>query len=119
MEITDIFALFFAGLDSSVNGLTLYLSVLSGYLAVAYLAGPKLSKSQLYIISSLFVAFETTTTVGIYLIFRVTSTIFDSSDEWNFGPEGYFVMYALTSLLVIGIIGALKFMSDSRKIKKD
>lgn len=51
-ELLDLMA---GAIDSMYDSTTLFLSIASGYLLVAYLAGAKLTKIQTVIISALFV----------------------------------------------------------------
>lgn len=52
-ELLDLVA---GSIDSMYDSVALYLSIASGYLLVAYLAGAKLTRMQTIIISVLFVA---------------------------------------------------------------
>lgn len=57
MSEADLAESFWNAQEMGVNALMLYLTVISGYLVVAYLAGRDLTVSQSRFISSLFVVF--------------------------------------------------------------
>lgn len=96
---------------------TVYLTVLSGYLAVAYLVGAKLTRTQLVTITALFVAFALLFSFGSFGFF-LAGVGFRASDSELAFP---FVRYLPTTtfvLEILGIIAAIKFMTDIRKGQK-
>ncbi len=54
-ELADILGSYIA---YAMAGMSLYLTVVSGYILVAYLAGASLSKSQSFIVNSIFIPFS-------------------------------------------------------------
>ena len=104
---------FSALIGGSLSAMGLYLTAISGYLIAAYLVGEKLSRSQLVIISALFVVFS----------FVMTLTGFSLSErairleiEFEGGRD---VLDSASYLILVaqflGILAALKFMLDVRK----
>ena len=103
-----------------IQALMLYLTVSSGYLIVAYLAGDKLTNSQAFFVSTLFFVF------AIYALWGVTQ-YWASGDQARLALEASGALeeielnYVGISPVVIalpmgllGIIGSLKFMWDVR-----
>lgn len=94
-----------------MTAMALYFTVVSGYLIGAYMVGSNLSKSQVWIITSLFVVFALGLVFGSYSFFAAAINFGGSSSdsiEYWLGP-----VIALAEL--VGIFGALKFMLDIRK----
>jgi hypothetical protein len=60
MSQADYADLFWNAQEMGINALMLYLTVISGYLVVAYLVGSDLSRNQSRFISALFVVFAAT-----------------------------------------------------------
>jgi len=92
---------------------TVYLTVISGYLAVAYVVGAKLTRSQLVLISTLFVSFAALFAWGSFGFFNTGFRISSDFSELGFA-ETYMPILVLLSEF-IGIIAALRFMYDIRK----
>jgi len=95
-----------------------YFSIVSAYLIVAFLAGDKLNRQQVIVISGLFVvmALNMTWAAGAYLYFG-QGFVFQSGQEMPITviqPH-----HVITPLLLIGIIAALKFMWDVRHPKTE
>jgi hypothetical protein len=101
-----------------ITMMTLYLSATSGYLVVAYLVGGKLTFTQVFTISCLYVLFALFSvygSVGFALrgIDYVAEMMKHRPDALFFGrAEG---VTFLAILLVSGIFASLKFMWDVRR----
>jgi hypothetical protein len=99
----------------------LYLSLVSGYLVVAYLAGEKLTQSQVATVNSIFVlsaVFFTLSTMGnfVFAIAYYTRAPFRDSVLLTFYGMALFDL--LVALAMIGgIFACLKFMRDIRRPK--
>ena len=117
MNPVEFAAAFAALLDTALASWALYFSAISGYLIVAYLVGHNLTRSQLIIISALFVAISLVMTfTGFSLTERAIQLEVEFEGERDaLDSAGYFMLIAQ----VLGILAALKFMIDVRKPKKD
>jgi hypothetical protein len=96
---------------AGLTAMTIYLTVVSGYLIVAYLAGDKLTTSQLVIVSSLFVV------AALYLTFT-TNNMFLAAKGYAASVEIPYPAWTDSVMLILqlaGIIASLKFMLDARK----
>ena len=103
-----------------VDILSFYITVTSGYLIVAYLAGDKLTPSQLTIITTLYVV------MALLASYGATSWIirgaYFSLELAKSQPDvptytTYVVPIMMGFLLVGGIVACLKFMWDVRHPK--
>ena len=93
-----------------MTALALYFTIVSGYLIGAYMVGSKLLRSQVLIVTSLFIVFELILVFGSYSFFEAANRFGESSSDS--------IVYWLGSVVaiaeLIGIFGALKFMYDIR-----
>lgn len=104
-----------AGLEAT----TLYITVVSAYLIAIHVAGARLEKFQIFLVTALFVTFATFFTIGTYGFFY---NAYANSVEYGAQFEAYTtVWYAriLGSAQILGIIGALIFMIQIRYGKSD
>ena len=121
MSEAELVQHFWSGVENGFNSLTIYISVFSGYLLVAYLIGARLTSLQCAIATGAFLVF------GGYCIWG--STVF-----WNvvyvaalelrpvraeFLPIDLNPAYLAFVLLFIGMLGAKKFMWDVRHTKAE
>ena len=108
--------------ELTVDILSFYLTVTSGYLIVAYLAGDKLTRSQMIIISTLYVSMAGMSAYGATawairaLYFAQQMITFDGAMPY---PPSEFIPAALGLFLAGGIIACLKFMWDARHPKSE
>ena len=96
-----------------MTALALYFTIVSGYLIGAYMVGARLLRSQVLIVTSLFIVFESILVFGSYSFFEAATRFGGSSSdsiEYWLGP-------VIAIAEVIGIFGALKFMYDIRHEK--
>ena len=109
--------------DIALVALTLYVTICSGYLIVAYMVGGNLTNSQALIVSTLycFVAGVTAYACRIwsvrsfdYLSFQESSGL--SSIELGATPS---MGSTLTVIMLAGVLACLKFMWDIRHPKTD
>ncbi len=102
--------------NSLMSAMTLYLTVISGYLIVAYLAGNKLTSMQSTIVTIAFVCAAILFTWGVRGYgYRAIFLIGKTSEEYHTWqmmnePSLLFFMVVMTG----GIVAALKFMWDIR-----
>lgn len=102
--------------------LGLYITSLSGYLIVAYIAGKDLTRSQMVIISACFAIFTSLCTYSAVAnstrILEFTNELRELNPDRHFAMRDY-VLYAVKFVLYAGILVALKFMWDIRHPEKD
>ncbi|NIV17840.1 MAG: hypothetical protein GWN47_05390 [Woeseiaceae bacterium] len=108
--------------ELAMGAMVFYLSIVSGYLVVAYLAGKNLTKSQAIFISSLFTVFALFALWGSVAYFYMGSqytehfTVPLVSQTRPFGVRPF---YIIGTLQFIGIIASLRFMWDVRHDKTE
>lgn len=115
-ELTASAALFF---DLAVSAIALYVTICSGFLATAYLVGSKITRSQVVIISGLFVFVASIMTYGVYgwfwRAFLYNQLLFELGPYYLPTSGGTpIVGWVLSALMVVGIFACLKFMWDVR-----
>ena len=103
--------------SNGLSVLAIYLTVLSGYLIIAYAVGKDIKPGQLRIINFLYVG------VSIFLIAAFTSyaihageldqIAFDMTIKRRTQPTGYFA-YGVSAFLTLCFAASLKFMADIR-----
>ena len=103
--------------DLVISMMGLYITVVSGYLIVAYLVGSKLTTPQTGVVSSLFIVMSVFTTYGAYgfltrgfVYVEMQNAI--SPDLTNYASPVLAIV--LPALMLGGILAALKFMRDVR-----
>ena len=106
---------------AGMTAMTLYLTVVSGYLLVAYMIGDKLTRLQCAIVTGLFLWFSVFITMGTMGYFGRAHQL--SSLFSDFTPSGLkmdtWVIWSSSVLEFIGIFAALKFMWDVRHPKTE
>ena len=106
-------------LDLSVATFAVYLTLVSGYLIVAYIAGRELSRTQLVIINSLFVVSTGITALSSYRYAFDGATfgaeLVATGGAVPLGEVAYYGAYLLGAILVTGILAALYFMWSTRR----
>lgn len=96
---------------SNVNqSLSIYVSVLFAYLAVAYLAGSKLSQFQLYAISGIYSIFMISQIASLYI--QVTSQ--QELVSYMTEMDNSVIVYSSLFLWVVSWVVSLVFMNQSR-----
>lgn len=115
-ELATSAALFF---DLAVSAIALYVTICSGFLATAYLVGSKITRSQTFIISGLFVFVASLMTYGVFgwfwraflynqLLFKLDPNYLPTSGGTPMAG------WVLSGIMAIGIFACLKFMWDVR-----
>jgi len=101
--------------------LGLYVSLLSAYLIVAFLAGERLTRSQTTMISIMFA------TIVSILVLQITGRAreisrmgaeLESMAEASPATFPAFVPYVAFTVLILGVLASLKFMWDIRHPKQ-
>ena len=103
--------------DLVISMMGLYITVVSGYLIVAYLAGKKLTTPQAVLVSSLFVVMSGFTTYGAYGFLTRGFVYVEMQSAINPSLTNYatpLMTVVLPVLMLGGTIAALKFMRDVR-----
>ena len=96
---------------------TIYLSILSAYLAVAYVVGARLTRVQVVAISTMFV-FAGLLTVGTMLSHMVTQTEFRNEIRLMSGGESQTTSFLIPVVFMLGLTFCLLFMWNVRRPRK-
>jgi hypothetical protein len=122
MEAADYLEAATSYFGLTIDTLSFYMTVTSGYLIVAYLAGAKLSRLQVAVISTLYIFMSSTATYGLYAF--VARGMAFSLKHSALDPE--IVVYAnpvlsivLSATLAGGIIASLIFMWNIRRVRTE
>ena len=109
LEFAKAFAALF---NASMTATGLYLTVVSGYLITAYAVGAKLARSQLIIISGLFVVFSL---LMSFTAFSLSERAIQLEVELEGRMDALDLsIYLFLAAHILGVAGALKFMNDIR-----
>jgi hypothetical protein len=107
--------------ESANTALALYISIVSGYLFVAYTVGAKLTRYQITLVNALFVFFTAAFTYSATTAFMIMRFITGELRELkggleiiNEGAENIFVS-VVTIALIAGVLGSLTFMRNIRR----
>lgn len=111
------------GLMAWSNFVTVFglgISIISGYLIVAYSVGATLSRSQVIFINVMFVGTMATVLLGMYgfraLAADLDGVAFSMTTQRTFAPISW-AAFGTIGFTAICVLGALKFMSDIRHPK--
>ena len=97
---------------AAFTALTIYITIISGYLVVAYLVGDKLSRFELIIVSTLFVFFSVFISLGTNSFFIGAITYSQNSSLGYEYPDAARLVFWFQ---LIGIGASLWFMVNRRK----
>jgi len=98
-----------------MTAMALYFTVISSYLIIAYMVGRELSRSQLTIVSSLFLFFTMSLVFGTYSFFEAANSYGGSSST----SIEYWLAPIVAVAELAGIAAVLKFMFDIRNDSTD
>lgn len=107
----------------SATQFTLYLSVLFAYLVTAYFVGARLTVTQVFILSSLYIFVNAAQSWGMHLTMsRVEELLNKKAEispltEWEQGYAAYGNIWAIA--MVIGVLASLYFMWGVRHPKTE
>ena len=108
---------FWSSVENGLSALSLYVSVFTGYLLMAYLVGARLTLNQCFIATGAFLVFSGYNIWG-NIAFWNTAYVVGKELE-HVRPELLPIdlnpAYVAAVLLSIGVLGALKFMWDIRR----
>lgn len=102
-----------------LSGLTLYISICSGYLLVAYFVGSTLTRAQIAIISTLYFVVAVVSTYGTFGWMNRAFGYIDALkalEQSGISGAGSSPLGApiLATVMAAGIIACVKFMWDTR-----
>jgi len=119
MTVENYLFIYWEAQSAGINAITVYLTVLSGYLIVFYVAGEKLSTRQSIFLTMLFVVFSLIPVWGAFEYWsaameaaRVVEKDFLLIRLVDFNPA-----LLLVPLVLAGIAGCLGFARDTRRPK--
>jgi hypothetical protein len=118
MTAQDYISIYWEAQSAGISAVTLYISILSGYLIVFYVAGAKLSARQSIFITMLFVVFSAVPTWAVYEYFSAAMEAAGAMEKKillnriDINPA-----VVLVPLMVAGIVGCLNFAWDARAPK--
>ena len=101
----------FSLIGYGMTAMALYFTVVSGYLIGAYMVGAELSRSQVWIVTSLFVVFALSLVFGTFSFFAAAS----SYGERPTDSVEYWLAPIIGLAEIAGIAASLKFMFDIRR----
>lgn len=96
---------------------TVWVSVVAGYLVVAYLAGSKLDRNQVLILNTLYIMVSLLIIFGIWGSFKVQAFYaIQIRDSYPASPHimNYYVAFGIATGTLLGTLASLKFMRDVR-----
>ena len=105
---------FIALVEAGMMAVTVYLTVTTGYLVAAYMAGANLIRSQLAIVTLLFLLFALIFAVATYLFFDAAMKLPFSDGAVGDGALGWIPGFIFVGEIT-GMLAAMKFMFDVRK----
>ena len=119
MELAELVENGYNAIDTGLLSISIYLTIVSGYLIVAYTVGSKLSKSQVHTVSFLFVSFAVILTLSTLASLRSGMMMFSHTSGQDDVPWLTIALdvgvYGIALLEVAGIILSLKFVYDERQ----
>ena len=117
MTDQEILAGWFSIQELAMTAMMFYLSIVTGFLVAAYIAGKNFTRSQSIFVSSLFAIFSLFAlwgSVGYFYLGAEYAALYDVSFVIQSRPLGIKPYYVIGLLEFVGIIAALKFMWDVR-----
>jgi len=116
MSEAELVQHYWSSIESGLSALSLYISVFTGYLLMAYLVGSRLTTHQCSIATGAFLVFSAYNIWGNIAFWNSAYVV--AKELENVRPELLSVdlnpAYVAAVLLSIGVVGALKFMWDVR-----
>ncbi|MGR8949050.1 MAG: hypothetical protein ACU84Q_13465 [Gammaproteobacteria bacterium] len=113
-EQLETAALYF---DLALSSVMMYLSLVSGYVAIAYFVGARLNKGQVIFVTMIFITFALFTGWGSSGFFFVAEYFYRNAESYQYFPTDEWIpAYIVVSFVeIMGIIIALIFMRDVRR----
>jgi hypothetical protein len=108
--------------SNAISLVALFVSILSGYLIVAYMVGKNMTRSQIVILNTLFLGLSGFFVLGALEFARISLEMeylaLEIGTQRIVEPQAY-LPYGLTMFYGICIIAALRFMWDVRHPKPE
>lgn len=119
MAEAELWGLIIAYNDSMMDATSLYFTILSGYLIVAYLSGANLTRMQSGIITVAFIFAALLFVLAVRGYgYRAIFLIAKTSEEYHTGQMmNEPILLLILTMMMGGILAALKFMWDVRHPK--
>ncbi len=118
MTEQDYITIYWEAQSAGISAVALYISVLSGYLIVFYVAGAKLSTRQAIFITMLFVVFSAIPVWGAYEYWSSAMEAARAMEiKFLFNRVDINPAVFLVPLMVACIVGCLNFAWETRKPK--
>jgi len=118
MIAQDYITIYWEAQSAGLSAVTLYISVLSGYLIVFYVAGAKLSTRQSIFITMLFVVFSAIPVWGVCEYWSAAMEAASAMEKkFLFTRVDINPAVFLVPLMLAGIVGCLNFAWETRKPK--
>jgi hypothetical protein len=118
MTAQDYITIYWEAQSAGISAVTLYISILSGYLIVFYVAGAKLSARQSIFITMLFVVFSA---IPVWAAYEYWTAAMEAArameKKFLFNRIDINPALFLVPLMVAGIVGCLNFAWNTRKPK--
>jgi len=101
---------------AAMTAVSLYLTVVTGFLVIVYFVGAALSKFQVFLVTSLFVVFASFFTLGSFIFFAWAHNVsLQFGNEVGFPAVAIWYSYLITIAETLGILGSLTFLLNERK----
>lgn len=120
MTDAELWELILISQSNMSSVMAIYISILSGYLIVAYLVGQKLTTFQCLTATGLFVVCSLAMIIACYAFLSRAAFLLQFTDKTYRSPASAFIPYTpyiLSAFLFIGVLACLKFMWDVRHPK--
>ena len=121
MTEAELLQHFWSAIENGISFTLMYISVFTGYLLMAYLVGARLTSLQCSIATGAFIVFSGWCTWGSTALLNAgwVTAIELRKTRPELTPIDVNPALVLFVVLMIGIVGALKFMWDIRHPKKE
>lgn len=125
METVDgLLSVAFTTWGVAIATVTLLITIISGYLVIAYVAGAHMNRSQILIVNSLYLFISSFTLWAIVTLNGRAAAFEDIAYKMSSGPVAELqsrgdVATAMISAFSLAIIATLKFMWDIRHPKTE
>jgi len=115
VEYAELIAEVRENYSAAFEAMTLFLTVVTAYLVVAYTVGRELSKFQMFLTTGLFVVFALTFTIGAYGFIERAHYLQTRWGEETYSGLNIYFAYWTGSIQLVGIIGSLYFMYGAQR----
>ena len=122
MTDSELWELILISQGNTSSTLAIYLSLVFGYLAIAYLIGVKLNRSQVATFNGLFLLGGVIGIMPTYAYLSRAAFLLQFVSEDYKSPASVFIPMAppgVALILCLGLVACLKFMWDIRHPRKE